>query len=200
MQKIKQECIPVGCVPSAAVAVCPGVSAQGSVSARGVSVQGGVCWGGVCWEGVCPGVSAQGVCVCTPPHCGQNSWHMLVKTILIFRNLRTVKIKIISFSRNSWHPVLLFHSYGGELVESKIHCLDMNVRLANSIFELLTILSESRPIPLNSTHFITIQEIIMFKEPPSGRKFWWSQIKPDVDLYDGLVDNQNWSPRWWLLF
>ena len=33
-----QECIPVGCVPSAAVAVGGGVSAQGCVSA-----QGGVC-------------------------------------------------------------------------------------------------------------------------------------------------------------
>ena len=52
---LKQECIPVGCVPSAAVAVFLGVSAQGSV---------------FCLRGVCPGgclprsVSAQwGVCL-----------------------------------------------------------------------------------------------------------------------------------------
>ena len=52
----KQECIPVGCVSSAAVAVC-------IESAWGVSAQGGV-YPGVC---VCPGgyVSAQGVCVCS---------------------------------------------------------------------------------------------------------------------------------------
>ena len=55
--------------------------------------------------------------------------------------------------------------------------------------EFLTILSKSRPISLNSTYFITLQEIIMFNEPLPCRKFWWSQIKPDVDLYDGLVDN-----------
>ena len=54
----KQECIPVGCIPSAAVAVCLG----------GVSTQGGICLGGglpcgVCKGGVCPGVSAhEGVC------------------------------------------------------------------------------------------------------------------------------------------
>ena len=39
--KIKQECIPVGCVPSAAVAVC--------------WVGGGVCLGGSVKGGVCPG-------------------------------------------------------------------------------------------------------------------------------------------------
>ena len=65
-RSLKQECIPVGFVLSAAVAiswgwgegggfcqggVCPGgVSAQG-VSAWGVSVWGGVCWGGVCLPG-----------------------------------------------------------------------------------------------------------------------------------------------------
>ena len=49
--KKKQECIPVGCILSAAVAVCwgGGVSARG-VSAQGaVSAQGGQCLpGGVC--------------------------------------------------------------------------------------------------------------------------------------------------------
>ena len=44
----KQDCIPVGCVPSAAVAVScgclsGGVSAQGGVCPGGVSAQGGVC-------------------------------------------------------------------------------------------------------------------------------------------------------------
>ena len=72
--QVKQECIPVGCVPSAAVAVCWGVCPGGclprgntwGMSAQGVSAWGGVCragWllGDVCWEGgcllggVCPG-------------------------------------------------------------------------------------------------------------------------------------------------
>ena len=48
----KQECIPVGCVPSAAVAITGG----GEVSAWGVSAQEE---GGVCAGGVCPGKSAQ---------------------------------------------------------------------------------------------------------------------------------------------
>ena len=60
-QFYQQECIPVGCVPSAAVAVSWGVSDGGSARGclpRGVSVwQGGVCLG---W--------------CTPPlPCGHNS-------------------------------------------------------------------------------------------------------------------------------
>ena len=67
--KKKQECIPVGYVPSTAVAVsgggevsaqgdvCPGVvSTQGGVC-PGVSVQAGFCLGGVyLGGGVCPGV------------------------------------------------------------------------------------------------------------------------------------------------
>ena len=59
----KQECIPVRCVSSAAVAVCRGVSAGG-----GLSAQGDVCLGGVFPVGVSTvggmsgrGVSAQGV-------------------------------------------------------------------------------------------------------------------------------------------
>ena len=61
----KQDCIPVGCVTSAAVAVScgclpGGVSAQGGVCPGGVSAQGGVCLGCVsaqgcvsAWGGVC---------------------------------------------------------------------------------------------------------------------------------------------------
>ena len=68
----KQEFIPVGCVPSAAVAVCWGYLPEGGVSAQEGTGQGGVClevgdvWSGRCvypggclyMEGVCPG----GVC------------------------------------------------------------------------------------------------------------------------------------------
>ena len=56
----EQECIPVGCVPSVAVAiflgggVCPGVFVGGCLPDRG---------GGVCPRGICLGG-------CTPP-CGQ---------------------------------------------------------------------------------------------------------------------------------
>ena len=73
---IEQECIPLGCVPSAAVAVGEGGLPRGVCLSRGRSVfvcPGGrsvfVCPGGrsvfVCPGGcVCPGVSAYGVCVC----------------------------------------------------------------------------------------------------------------------------------------
>ena len=54
----KQECIRVGCVPSAVVAAGRGVSARGclprGLSARRVSDHAGVCQGGVCPVGVCP--------------------------------------------------------------------------------------------------------------------------------------------------
>ena len=89
----EQECIPVECVPPAAVAVCggggvsawQGVSAQGSVSVQGVSAQMGVCLGGVgpegClpMEGVCPGrcLLRRGVCwggVCPWGFCPSACW------------------------------------------------------------------------------------------------------------------------------
>ena len=61
---LKQECIPVGCVPSAAVAVCWG---------GGVSAQWGVCLeGGVCPGGCLPrGVSVRG---CMPRAGGVSTW------------------------------------------------------------------------------------------------------------------------------
>ena len=58
-QFYRQECIPVGCVPSAAVAVCwggqclptRGVWPGGCLPRRGLSAQGGVCPGGVSARG-----------------------------------------------------------------------------------------------------------------------------------------------------
>ena len=50
----KQECIPVGCVPSAAVAVSPGGTCPGGVP--GPRGGGGTCLGGVPGPGgTCPG-------------------------------------------------------------------------------------------------------------------------------------------------
>ena len=58
--KFKQECIPVGCVPSAAVAAGRGVSQHALGRERGVC-PGGVCLG-VSTQGVSAGgMSAQGV-------------------------------------------------------------------------------------------------------------------------------------------
>ena len=71
--KTKQECISVGCVPSAAVAVCPG----GGVSPGGVSAQGGLP-GGVSAQGEClpRGVSAQGGCL---PREGVSAWGLFAQ-------------------------------------------------------------------------------------------------------------------------
>ena len=55
----KQECIPVGSVPSAAVAVCWGVSGRGRVSAQ---------------RGCVPACTEADT---IPPPCGQNSWARL---------------------------------------------------------------------------------------------------------------------------
>ena len=110
---MKQECIPVECVPSAAVTAggclprgC--VSAQGGCLPRGVCVQGECLPGRGCRGGVCPGcVCVQGVCVqggaggCLPsgvaapvhagiPPPGQND-RCLWKFYLATTMLRTVK-------------------------------------------------------------------------------------------------------------
>ena len=69
----KQECIPVGCVPSAAVAVCWGVSARGVSTHGGVSAQGGCLPRGRVYPCMHWGRHNP------PPR--QNSWHMLVKVL-----------------------------------------------------------------------------------------------------------------------
>ena len=110
-QCIKQESIPVGCVPFAAVTVVEGCNCQGGfVPARectcqGVNLPGGVPtkgdvylpgWGVHLPEWIVParGVPSRGCVpargVSAPMHAGihphgQNSWHTLVKT-LPFRN------------------------------------------------------------------------------------------------------------------
>ena len=67
----KQECIPVGCVPSAAVAVCWGGGWPGGVSAQVVSAS--MHWGRPL------------------PHCEQNDWQTGVKT-LPFHNFVCVRL------------------------------------------------------------------------------------------------------------
>ena len=66
-KKFKQECIPVGCVPSAAVAVLR----EGGVCPGGVVYPGGVIRGclprWVCQGGVCLEACLLGVGGCTPP-------------------------------------------------------------------------------------------------------------------------------------
>ena len=52
LSQVKQECIPVGCVPSATVAVCWG----------GVPDPGG---GGCAWSGGVPGATGVGIPACT---------------------------------------------------------------------------------------------------------------------------------------
>ena len=77
---LEQECIPVGCVPSAAVTVSggggvfPGVSAQGGVCLRGGGLPSGIAClgGGGCLpnEGVClVGVFSRGLCWCEDRKC-----------------------------------------------------------------------------------------------------------------------------------
>ena len=65
---MKQECLPVRCVPSAAVAVCRGVSPGGELSAQWGCLPGsGVCPGSVCPGGFMPrGVCPEG---CLPRGC-----------------------------------------------------------------------------------------------------------------------------------
>ena len=87
---VKQECIPVGCVPSTAVAISPGGGCllpggvcSGGVCSRGVSAPwwGGVCsqesgcvcsWGCLLWGVSAPGVCSRGWWYCSM-HCGRHS-------------------------------------------------------------------------------------------------------------------------------
>ena len=76
----EQECIPVGCVPSAIVAVC---WLEGGCLLRGG--MGGTCFGGV------PAPGGGGIPACTetdPPPCGQTD---RCKNITFATSLRTVK-------------------------------------------------------------------------------------------------------------
>ena len=95
---IQQKCIPVGCVPSAAVAVCwggvyascilgypPGRQppwAECVCPRRSVSAEGGLPGGGGSAQ---EGCLLGGIPVCTeadtPPPCGQNSSHTFVKIL-----------------------------------------------------------------------------------------------------------------------
>ena len=59
----EQECIPVGCVPSAAVAI-----SGGGILSRGMSAYGGVCPDGLSAWGFCEGNDWQ-TCVKTLPFC-----------------------------------------------------------------------------------------------------------------------------------
>ena len=96
---MKQECIPVGCVPSAAVTVSlGGVSTPGGLP-RGVSAPGVVCSGGVVCSrgGGCSG--GVGIPACTEadtpnPPPGQTD---ACKNITFATSLRTVKREEMNF-------------------------------------------------------------------------------------------------------
>ena len=110
-----QECIPVGCVPSAAVAargegVWRGIVCLGDWSAQGDLCQGVICLGGVCPRGCLPMgecVCLGGVCltqgVCLPRGCIPllTEWQTHVKTLLCHnyvvdgKNDRSVKTLIL---------------------------------------------------------------------------------------------------------
>ena len=124
---LQQECIPVGCLPPAcwpyAVVSDGGVSAQGS-SAQGVSAQGGVCSERVCLPR--GGVSAQRGVYHGTPLCGQNSWHMLVKTLL--------SLNYCCGRKKCWYQFILwamdvpsiFCTLVGTLIigyKAKVHCI-----------------------------------------------------------------------------
>ena len=120
----RQECIPVGCVLSTAVAI------SGGVSAWGVSAQWGVCsgelsaWGSVYLGAVCAGgclptgMSARGclprggVCPggCTPPSCGQTDAcenitfpQLLLRTVTIAPLVCKVMITWHQVKLSCWH-------------------------------------------------------------------------------------------------
>ena len=96
-----QECFPVGCVPSAAVAVYWGGGEMGCLPTGGVCLQGLSAQGGVCLEGClprwgCRPVGCRPVGVHSPPLArGQNSWQTLVKTLLSATSLANGKYSLL---------------------------------------------------------------------------------------------------------
>ena len=100
---LKQECIPVGCVPSAAVTVSRGggVSALGGVCSGGCLFLGGVCSGGGCLllgvsalGGGCLLLVGGGIPACTEADTSPVDRQTPVKNITFATSLRTVKILI----------------------------------------------------------------------------------------------------------
>ena len=111
----KQECIPVGCVLSAAVAtggsargcVCPGEGCQpGRVSARGVSAKGCLCQG-VSTRGCLPGECLPGGGVVYPVHAGIHTTPLWTEWLtdrcknITFPQLRLRTVKIATWSRST---------------------------------------------------------------------------------------------------
>ena len=117
----KLECIPVGCVPSAAVTICwGGVSAYGGCLPRGMGgdvflggclprvgcLPVGVCLGGVCLlGGVCPGNGPLG-CVCPEGRCLADTLRTELQT-LVKTTLRTVRSILTSQTCACDHDVLI---------------------------------------------------------------------------------------------
>ena len=118
----KQECIPVGCVPSSAVAVSRGgggvvcsregcllrggcllpggclllgVSAPGGSAPRGVSAPGGACLlpGGICTQGVSAPGGGCGISACTGEDTPPCGQTDACKNITFATSLRTVNIR-----------------------------------------------------------------------------------------------------------
>ena len=120
----KQECIPVGCVPSAAVAICwgvclpmggslpGGVCPRGVCPERGVSVQGDVRPGGVCPWGVCPGGCLPKGVSFQRGECLRTEWHMPVKTLPWRNYVADGKNTLLSPSANRPHMLTLTLSMG----------------------------------------------------------------------------------------
>ena len=99
----QQECIPVGCVPSAAVAI-----GRGRLSAWGVFAQG--CLPGGCLPRGClpRGVSAQGGCL---PREGCVSQYAMGQTSPQWTEFLTHTCENITVKTEIFEPVLFFNSY-----------------------------------------------------------------------------------------
>ena len=114
---LKQECIPVGCVPSATAAVCWGVPAPGGACSWGVPAPGGCLLQGVpargclllggacCWGCLLLGVVSQHALRQTPPPRQTDR----CKNITFASSLRTVNIKENSLIHFSVVFPLLLH-------------------------------------------------------------------------------------------
>ena len=83
----RQECIPVGCVPPAAIAIFPATHTPCHTCSPAMHAPHHTC-PLPCMPLPCtpPAMHMPPPCMpiplpCMPPHCGQNSWHTLVKTL-----------------------------------------------------------------------------------------------------------------------
>ena len=137
----QQDCIPVGCIPPACWPYVPPYTAQEACLLPGGEVPP---WGGGLLRGLSQHALRQ-----TPPPCGQNSWHTLLK-ILPCPKLRLRAVKILLLTK-------IIRTCSILCKRPRCYHSASKTRVTDRIFKLSPIhASVINQIPYNSLNFYSI--------------------------------------------